>query len=163
MKSFAAGFFTIAALVIVIAGLAPRQTLAGTCTCNGNLVPVITDKVTCDSNGSVTSQTCVYDETITGSNGSGTPVKLDCPLGNAQLCNDPRILIGRVIQVVLSLVGSIALVLFIYGGLSWMLAAGNTEAIKRGRDTLVWASLGLLVIFSSYTIVNFIILNIPKS
>ena len=44
----------------------------------------------------------------------------------------------------------------------WMTSSGNTERIKKGRDTLVWATIGLMVIFGSYTVVNFVIQSITK-
>jgi len=66
-------------------------------------------------------------------------------------------LIGRVINGVLGVVGSLALVIFIYGGFVWMTAAGNTERITKGKNILIWATLGLVVIFASYAIVHFVI------
>lgn len=87
-----------------------------------------------------------------------TVVTLPNPIGES----DPRIIVGNVIKVVLGLVGSLALVLFIYGGVVMMTSAGNSDRVATGRNTLVWATIGLLVIFSSYTIVGFIIRSIPK-
>jgi len=46
------------------------------------------------------------------------------PLGNV---SSPQILIGRVINGILSVVGSLALVMFIYGGLLWMTSAGSNQ------------------------------------
>ncbi|MFA6551050.1 MAG: hypothetical protein WCV41_00760, partial [Patescibacteria group bacterium] len=43
-------------------------------------------------------------------------------------------LIGRVINGVLGIVGSLALLMFIYGGLLWMTSAGSDEKVKRGKD-----------------------------
>jgi len=69
-------------------------------------------------------------------------------------------LIGTIIKAVLGVVGSLALVMFIYGGLLWMTAAGNTERVEKGKKTIVWAVLGLVVIFTSYALVKFILLAI---
>lgn len=75
------------------------------------------------------------------------------PLGNI---NTPQLFISKVIQGVLGVVGSIALIMFVYGGFTWMMASGNQEAIRKGKDILVWATIGLIVIFSAYAITNFI-------
>ena len=80
---------------------------------------------------------------------------------NAQLLNplgedDPRNVIANVIQVVLGLVGILALVMFIYGGISLMISGGNPEKIKKARNVLIWAVVGLALIFSSYGILQFI-------
>lgn len=66
-------------------------------------------------------------------------------------------LIGNVINVALEIVGSLALIMFIYGGFTWMLAAGNESAVEKGKNILTWATIGLVVIFASYSLVNFII------
>jgi len=72
--------------------------------------------------------------------------------------NHPGIseLIGRGIKGLLSVIGSIALVLIIYGGFTWMTAAGSAEKVTKGRDIIVYVALGLIIIFSAYAILNFI-------
>ena len=84
-------------------------------------------------------------------------VKLTNPLTNNTSGVDIPTLIGRVINGVLGVVGSLALLMFIYGGLLWMTSAGSDEKVKKGKDILVWATLGLIVIFTSYALVHFII------
>ncbi|MDI6751434.1 MAG: pilin [bacterium] len=66
----------------------------------------------------------------------------------------PQTLIGKIINAVLGIVGSIALLMFIAGGFTWMTAMGNKEKIQKGQDTLVWATIGLIIIFSAYALVN---------
>lgn len=76
-------------------------------------------------------------------------------------CDLPSI-IGRVIRGLLGIVGTIALLMFVYGGFTWMTAGGEPEKIKKAKGILVWSTLGLVVIFSSYVIVNFIIEQVVK-
>ena len=76
--------------------------------------------------------------------------------------SSPQALIGRVINVVLGVVGSLALIMFILGGVTWMTSAGSPEKIKKGREILVWAAVGLVIIFSSYALVNFVIRGIAQ-
>ncbi len=80
---------------------------------------------------------------------------LENPLGEGK--TDPRIIIGLAIKGAMSILGSLALATFIYGGFVWMLSAGNPEKVTKGRNILVWAFIGLVVIFSSYAIINFIL------
>lgn len=92
-------------------------------------------------------------------NGSGqTTVTLDNPLST----DDVPTLIGQIIKAVLGVVGSLALVMFIYGGFTWMLSGGSTERITQGRNILIWAAVGLVVIFTSYALVSFVIESIAK-
>jgi hypothetical protein len=86
---------------------------------------------------------------------STKPIKLINPLGDET--KSIPILIGNVISAALGIVGSLALIMFIYGGFTWMLAAGNEQAVTKGKNVLIWATVGLTVIFASYSLVNFII------
>jgi hypothetical protein len=73
---------------------------------------------------------------------TGNRVTLDNPLGET----NPNILIGRVINAILGLVGSLALVMFIYGGFTWMTAAGSSEKVTKGKDIIIWATIGLMTL-----------------
>ena len=74
------------------------------------------------------------------------------PLGTT----DIPTLVGRVINILLSILGTITLVMFIYGGFLWLTSAGNDASIKKGKAILSWTTIGLLIIFISYVIVKFI-------
>ncbi len=87
-------------------------------------------------------------------NPASAKVSLQNPLGNNVTIPT---LIGRIINAVLGLVGSIALLMFIYGGITWMTAAGNKQNVEKGKNILMWAALGLAVIFLSYALVTFVI------
>lgn len=66
-------------------------------------------------------------------------------------------LIGRIIKTVLGIVGALALAMFVYGGFTWLTSGGSPDKIKKGRDILMWAVIGLIVIFTSYTLVDFVL------
>lgn len=82
---------------------------------------------------------------------------LENPLGSI---DSPQKLIGKIINSVLGVVGSLALLMFVFGGLTWMTSGGSSEKVKKGRDIIVWSAIGLAVIFLSYGLVRFLILNI---
>jgi hypothetical protein len=98
---------------------------------------------------------CGSSEEVPKNSGSKT-VSLTNPIGSS----DVPTLIGKIISAVLGVIGSLALLMVIYGGFTWMLAAGSSEKIKKGRDIIVWAILGLVVIFTSYALVRFVITSI---
>ncbi len=76
------------------------------------------------------------------------------PLGDGN--DDPRVVIGNAISGALGILGSLALATFIYGGFIWMLSGGSPERIEKGKKILVWAVIGIVIILTSYVIVNFI-------
>lgn len=92
---------------------------------------------------------------VTGGTNSG---ELPNPLDTT----DPNVVIGRIIKAILGLVGAVALLMFIVGGLTWMTAAGSKEKIEKGKNIIVWAILGLVVIFASYMLVDLVIKSVTK-
>lgn len=70
---------------------------------------------------------------------------------------DPKILLGRGIQTILGILGSISLVMFVYGGILYMTDMGNSERAEKAKQIFIWNSLGLVVIFSSYAIIKMIL------
>lgn len=81
---------------------------------------------------------------------------LDLTLKNPIGETDPKKLIGKIIATLLGLVGTLALVMFIYGGFTWMLSGGSADKVKKGQDIFVWSTLGIVIIFMSYLIIRFI-------
>jgi hypothetical protein len=95
-----------------------------------------------------------------GTNNTFVPatVSIDNPLcADGKDCITVPGLIGRVIDTGLGLVGSIALLMFIFGGFKWLTSGGNTKDVEDGKNILMWSTVGLVVIFSSYAIVKFVI------
>jgi len=92
--------------------------------------------------------------------GTAEPQELYNPLGPNR---DLSVIIGGIIKNVLGLLGVLALVMFIYGGLLWMTSGGKEEQVKKGRETLVWAAAGLALIFFSYAILNFVLNVLVKT
>lgn len=75
------------------------------------------------------------------------------PLGDVTL----EQIIGNIVKALLGVSGTLALVMIIVGGLRWMTAQGDPEAVKKAKSTLEWAILGLIVAFSSFALVDFIL------
>ena len=65
---------------------------------------------------------------------------------------DPNELVANIIRTALGVVGALALVMFIYGGFTLLISGGSQERVKKGRDVLMWATIGLIVVFGSYGI-----------
>ena len=64
---------------------------------------------------------------------------------------------GRLIKFFLGLTGMAALFFMIFGGLTLLISRGNAEKVKSGKDTIIWAVIGLIFAFASYAILRFII------
>jgi hypothetical protein len=149
--------------LVVLAQLAGHLSLA-VCTCDGLAVAntpanaALTGSCAgCIAGG--TGSNCSWDGLRTCPDSSNTSLNLPNPLGGTVTVPG---LIRNIINAALGIVGSLALLMFIYGGFTWMLAAGNEQAVEKGKNILTWATVGLVVIFASYSLVDFVIKAITQ-
>src|SRR3989344_7003769 len=85
---------------------------------------------------------------------SQAQVAVTNPLGSV---NDIPSLVSNIITGILGIVGALALFMFVWGGVLWLTSGGNSDRIQKGKYTLVWATLGLFIIFASYGLLRVII------
>lgn len=76
---------------------------------------------------------------------------------------NPATTIGAALGVLLSVLGLIMLIIIVYAGVIWMTAGGATENVKRARDMMIEASLGLAVCLASYAITQYIVARITTA
>ena len=70
--------------------------------------------------------------------------------------NDFVSLAKRASDIILGLSGSLALLAFIYGGVMFLISSGNNEQVSKAKSILMGAVIGLIIVFISFTIVNFV-------
>jgi hypothetical protein len=71
--------------------------------------------------------------------------------------NDFVSLAIKVANWILGIVGSLTLAMFIYGGIMFLVSAGSSEAVGRAKKIIVAAVVGLIIVFSSYLIIKFVL------
>ncbi len=100
----------------------------------------------------------------------GTVVELTNPLGGRDDgssegklgITDLRVAVGNVIAKILGLIGSLAFLAFIYGGFMWLTSAGNADRVQKGSTAMLYATIGLFVIFGAYAILNTILEGLSR-
>ncbi|AKM80616.1 TPA: hypothetical protein DDX46_00200 [Candidatus Saccharibacteria bacterium] len=65
--------------------------------------------------------------------------------------------IKNVVNVLLFLLGAIAVIMIIIGGIRYATSNGDSGAIKGAKDTILYAVIGLIVAILAYAIVNFVV------
>lgn len=70
---------------------------------------------------------------------------------------DPGNVLAQVISNLLLWGGAIALLFIIIGGFRFIISMGNQEGIEKARQTVLYAILGLLIIFLAYLIVAYLL------
>lgn len=78
-------------------------------------------------------------------------VSLENPMSNVQ--SVPQF-IGVLVRGALGIIGGLTLLMFIWGGFQWLISAGNAERVESGTQTMLWAAIGVVIVFSSYFIVS---------
>ncbi len=78
------------------------------------------------------------------------------------ISTEPAQFIVRILTIILSFAGGIALLLIISAGYKIMTSKGKPEAIQQGRDQLIAAIIGLVFIIFSFVIFQLIVVDIFK-
>lgn len=68
--------------------------------------------------------------------------------------------IALVVQGFLGLLGMIFLILIITAGYNWMTAGGEEEKIRKAKDMIQRAIIGLIIIIAAYAITYFVFKNL---
>ena len=74
--------------------------------------------------------------------------------------NDFIVLAIRVAKFIWAISGSLALLAFVYGGVLFLISAGSSDRVTKAKQAITGAVIGLIIVFGSYTIVYFIMVNI---
>lgn len=99
-----------------------------------------------------TSKICLKTEKPADSDSGNSVTVLGLP--NLLETENPSVIAGRIISFIIGMVGTIALIMFCYGGFLWLISGGKEETIAKGKDTMIWAVIGLALVFASSLIVN---------
>lgn len=66
-------------------------------------------------------------------------------------------LVGKAISTLLSFVGVLFMILIIAGGIIWMTAGGDESKVKKARQLMTNATIGLALVLAAYALTIFII------
>lgn len=78
-------------------------------------------------------------------------------LANSLSAADPRVLAGRIINIVLGFLGVIAVGLIMYAGFIWTTSNGDEEKVTQAKNILKNSVIGLAIILASWGIAIFIL------
>ncbi|MBD3360280.1 hypothetical protein GF366_00590 [Candidatus Peregrinibacteria bacterium] len=68
-----------------------------------------------------------------------------------------RRLVLRIVNYFLGFLGILAVIMIIYGGVTYVTAAGKDEAIGNAKKIIMYALIGLIIILLSFAVVNTIL------
>lgn len=68
-----------------------------------------------------------------------------------------RALILRIVDFFLLFLGLIAVIMIIYGGITYVTAAGNQEKVDSAKKIIMYAIVGIIIVLISFALVNTVI------
>lgn len=69
----------------------------------------------------------------------------------------PDSIAGRITQIVIVLAGTVSIFVMILAGISFITAGGKPDKVATARNSIIYASIGLVVSISAQVIVSFVI------
>lgn len=83
--------------------------------------------------------------------------------GAAGSDTDLMSLVTNILNAVFLIIGIIAVVVIIIGGVNYTTSQGDPSKVKKAKDTILYGIIGLIVSLLAYAIVNFVLTNIAGS
>jgi hypothetical protein len=77
----------------------------------------------------------------------------DYPKVNLVQNTDPQTVAGKIVNFLLVLAGSLAVIFLIVGGIRYIISSGSPDGIEKAKKTITYAIIGIIVIILSYIIV----------
>ena len=77
--------------------------------------------------------------------------------------NDLMKTLNTIINVVIGVIGFVAVVVIILGGVQYTTSAGDPGKVKKAKDTILYGIIGLVVALLAFAIVNFVLSSILKT
>ena len=68
-----------------------------------------------------------------------------------------RQLVLRMVNFFLTFLGIVAVIMVIYGGITYVISAGNDEAVGNAKKIIMYALVGIVIILLSFAVVNTIL------
>ena len=107
----------------------------------------------------------------TGTQWEGTEIGGSSGISSIAQCNMPKEgenletnslwpAIQNIINWVLAAMGLIAVIMVIVGGFTYMTSQGDPTKTKKGRDTILYGIIGLIIALLAFAIVNFVLGNV---
>lgn len=76
---------------------------------------------------------------------------------NPIACSDLLCLFIGVMRFLLAGIGVFATFIFMWGGFLMLTSQGEAERVKKARDTLFWATMGIITVLGSWVFIKFVL------
>jgi hypothetical protein len=90
--------------------------------------------------------------------GAGDIIKKSADQACGSACNTTSLgaLFGQITNALIFVIGGVSVIMIIIGGLRYVIANGDPKAAEAGRNTILYAVIGLVISIAAYAIVRFV-------
>jgi hypothetical protein len=71
--------------------------------------------------------------------------------------DDAQAMLGNIIRAVMVVVGIIAVIFIIYGGILYIISSGDATKVKAAKTVIQYSVIGLIIVILAYAIVAFVV------
>ena len=65
--------------------------------------------------------------------------------------------VGSVINIIIYMIGIVAVIIIIIGGLTYITSQGDPDKIRKGKNTVLYGIIGLVIVVLAFAIVKFVV------
>jgi hypothetical protein len=137
------------------AGMKGGVSVSTSATVNGSWSGVISVGTSCSTDlataGDCKISTTVGSAAAAGPAAAATDISVN--ITNPIATSDFTTLVENILKWLLGISGGIALLMLIFGGITYITSAGDQQKADQGKKIVTWTIWGLVVIFMSYSII----------
>lgn len=100
---------------------------------------------------------------VTCMNGEKKGSLAECPeYADVEQKGDLTTIVKTIINVIIGVVGFVAVIMMIVGGISFITSQGDAAKVTKARNTILYGIVGLVVAILAFAIVNFVLSSLFK-
>lgn len=84
-------------------------------------------------------------------------VDIPCQLALDPDCKDVTLVLNYVANWLIALAATLFFIMLLVGGLQYLTSGGYEEQATKAKNTLTWAIVGLVIVLSSWAVLNFLL------
>jgi len=106
---------------------------------------------------------------VAGAECANGELTINCGASSAQGTNTPASLFGdgsnqglfkTIVNVMLFLVGAVAVIMLIIGGVRYVVSGGDQNNVTAAKNTILYAIIGIIVAVLAFAVVNFVLTSL---
>jgi Na+/melibiose symporter-like transporter len=86
--------------------------------------------------------------------------QLEIPKTGVNVAGGNNSTIGLALQIVLGIAGAIAFLIIVIAGFRYVTSEGNPQTTSKAKNTIIYATVGLIVITLAFSIVKFVLRSV---